>query len=56
MINLFLQFICREIAVSDILNNIIYSLLVHCLSNIIQGTEISEGGGWEETQNWLIAL
>ena len=38
------------------LNNIIYSLLVHCLSKIIQGTEISEGGGWEETQNWLIAL
>lgn len=29
---------------------------VHCLSQIIQGTEISEGGGWEETQNWLIAL
>lgn len=29
---------------------------VHCLSKIIQGTEISEGGGWEETQNWLIAL
>ena len=31
-------------------------LLVHCLAKIIQGTEISEGGGWEETQNWLIAL
>ncbi|XP_020617699.1 sodium bicarbonate transporter-like protein 11 isoform X1 [Orbicella faveolata] len=29
---------------------------VHCLSKIIQGTEISEGGGWEETQNWLIAM
>lgn len=29
---------------------------VHCLAKIIQGTEISEGGGWEETQNWLIAL
>ncbi|XP_073259090.1 solute carrier family 4 member 11-like isoform X2 [Porites lutea] len=29
---------------------------VHCLSQIIQGTEISDGGGWEETQNWLIAL
>lgn len=29
---------------------------VHCLSQVIQGTEISDGGGWEETQNWLIAL
>lgn len=30
--------------------------VVHCLSQVIQGTEMSEGGGWEETQNWLIAL
>ncbi|EDO40611.1 predicted protein, partial [Nematostella vectensis] len=29
---------------------------VHCLSHVIQGTEISEGGGWEETQNWLVAM
>jgi len=29
---------------------------VECLSKVIQGIEISEGGGWEDIQNWLIAL
>ncbi|XP_031558836.1 sodium bicarbonate transporter-like protein 11 [Actinia tenebrosa] len=29
---------------------------VHHLSHVIQGTEKSEGSGWEETQCWLVAM
>ena len=36
--------------------SLLFSPLVECLSKVIQGIEISEGGGWEDIQNWLIAL
>ncbi|KAK3731064.1 hypothetical protein QZH41_019224, partial [Actinostola sp. cb2023] len=29
---------------------------IHRLSRMIQGTERSEGGGWEESQGWLVAM
>ncbi|XP_031566650.1 sodium bicarbonate transporter-like protein 11 [Actinia tenebrosa] len=29
---------------------------IHRLSHVIQGTEKSEGSGWEETQGWLVAM
>lgn len=31
-------------------------VIVHHLSHVIQGTEKAEGSGWEEAQNWLIAM